>query len=376
MKDTPHEKAGKDFTAGGILALSGRRTTTGDADFDERVDQLVKDWNGKANADLIEELIISALRLARHDVAVADLKLLNRACKELRNAWRVFRPYDNRRKVAIYGSARTDQSSPEAKAAATFARRLVEEGFMILTGAGDGIMGAAQHGAGRDNSFGLNIRLPFEQSANDTIEGDPKLMQFNYFFTRKLTFVKESEAVALFPGGFGTMDECFEVMTLIQTGKTAILPVVMVDVAGGTYWRTFEQFLRGHLLERKLISEEDFSLFKVTDDIEEAVHEVKHFYRVFHSYRYVKSHIVFRLQRRLSQRQLTELNTRFTDIVKTGIIDQSAALPEEQDEESLAHLPRLIFTPHKRKYGRYREFINAINDFDPEKGGGAGSRES
>jgi hypothetical protein len=163
------------------------------------------------------------------------------------------------------------------------------------------------------------------------------------------------------------MDEGFEVLTLIQTGKTAILPVVMVDAPGGTYWKTFEQFLRGHLFERKLISEEDFSLFKITDDIEEAVHEVKHFYRVFHSYRWVKGQVAFRLQRRLSAAQLALLNESFADIVKSGIIMQEKALPEEQDEPNLAHLPRLVFTPHKRKYGRYREFINAINDCDPEK---------
>jgi uncharacterized protein (TIGR00730 family) len=365
MKNIPHEKAGKDFTAGGILALSGRRTTTGDTGFDARVDQLVKDWAGKANPDLIEELIISALRLARHDVSVAELKLQNRVCKELRNAWRVFRPYDNRRKIAVYGSARTAPDMPEAKAAETFARRMVEEGFMVITGAGDGIMGAAQHGAGRDNGFGLNIRLPFEQGANDTIDGDHKLVQFNYFFTRKLTFVKESEAVALFPGGFGTMDEGFEVLTLIQTGKTAILPVVMVDAPGGDYWKTFEQFLRNHLLKRGLISAEDFSLFKVTDDIEEAVHEVKHFYRVFHSYRWVKDRVVFRLQRKLSDTQLSCLNECFGDLVKAGAIVQNGALPEEMDEDTIAHLPRLVFTPHKRNYGRFREFINAINDCDP-----------
>lgn len=368
MKDTPHEKAGKDFTAGGIHALSGRRTsTTGDTDFDARVDQLVKDWQGKANPELIGELIIGALRLARQDVSIAELKLLNRACKELRTAWRVFRPYDNRRKIAVYGSARTHPDEPEAKAAATFSRRMVEEGFMVITGAGDGIMGAAQLGAGRDNSFGLNIKLPFEQSANATIYGDPKLISFNYFFTRKLTFVKESEALALFPGGFGTMDEGFEVLTLVQTGKTAILPIVMVDAPGGDYWKTWEQFLRDHLLRRKLISEEDFALFKITDDIEEAVHEVKNFYRVFHSYRYVKDRIIFRLQRKLSDRQLAQLNTDFADMVKTGLIMQDTALPEEQDEASIVHLPRLTFTPHKRNYGRFRVFINAINDCDPER---------
>lgn len=367
MKDIRHEKVGKDFTAGGILALSGRRTTTGDAEFDKRVGQLVKDWKGTANEDLIEELIISALRLARQEASVAELKLLNRVLKELRNAWRVFRPYDNRRKIAIYGSARTPEDMPEAKAAAKFARRMVEEGFMVITGAGDGIMGAAQQGAGRDNGFGLNIKLPFEQSANDTIEGDPKLIQFNYFFTRKLTFLKESEAVVLFPGGFGTMDEGFEVLTLIQTGKTAILPIVMVDAPGGDYWKTFEKFLRDHLLGRKLIGEDDFSLFKVTDDVEAAVHEVKHFYRVFHSYRYVKDRIVFRLQRPLSAVQVTKLNDDFADLVKAGRIEQNGALPEECDEENIFHLPRLVFTTHRRNFGRIREFINAINDCDTEK---------
>jgi hypothetical protein len=179
--------------------------------------------------------------------------------------------------------------------------------------------------------------------------------------------VKESEALALFPGGFGTMDEGFEVLTLIQTGKSAILPIVMVDAPGGTYWKTFEAFLRGHLLERKLISEEDFSLFMITDDVEAAVHEVKHFYRVFHSYRFVRDRIVFRLQRKLSQAQLAQLNADFPDIVKTGLISQDSALPEEQEESTIAHLPRLIFVPHKRNYGRFRAFINAINDCDPEK---------
>ncbi len=363
MNDTPPENPGKDFTAGGIHALSGRRTTTGDPEFDRRVVELVKDWKGKANAELIEELIIGNLRLARHDVTVAELKLLNRACKELRNAWRVFRPYDDRRKIAIYGSARTPQDLPEAQAAATFARRMVEENFMVITGAGDGIMGAAQKGAGRDNSFGLNIKLPFEQSANETIGGDSKLVSFNYFFTRKLSFVKESEALALFPGGFGTMDEGFEVLTLIQTGKSAILPIVMVDAPGGTYWKTFEQFLRGHLLERRLISEDDFSLFKITDDVEEAVREVKHFYHIFHSYRFVKDLIVFRLQHPLTQNQLADLNTAFADLVKNGIMTQEdAALPEEKDEPGIAHLPRLVFVPRKGNYGRYRQFINAIND--------------
>ncbi len=360
--DPIQQKAGKDFTAGGILALPKRHSTTGDPAFDKRVEELVADWKGSANSEMIEELIISMLRLARQEPDIAELKLLNRACKELRNAWRVFRPYDNRRKIAIYGSARTNPESPDAKAAATFARRMVEEGFMVITGAGDGIMGAAQKGAGRDNSFGLNIRLPFEQSANETIDGDPKLVTFNYFFTRKLTFVKESEAIALFPGGFGTMDEGFEVLTLIQTGKCGIMPIVLVDTPGGGYWQMFEKFLRDQFLARKLISPEDFSLFKITDNIEDAVAEVKQFYRLFHSYRFVKDRLVFRLQKSITTERLAVLNIEFADLVKVGsMTQQDSCLPEEAEEENLAHLPRLIFTPHRRNYGRFRQFIDALN---------------
>ena len=252
-QQTPHEKAGKDFTGGGILALSGKRTTTGDPAFDARVDQLVKDWGGIANADLIEELIISSLRLARHDVSVAELKLLNRAVKELRNAWRVFRPYTNRRKVAVYGSARTHPDEPEAKAAERFSRRMVEEGFMVITGAGDGIMGAAQKGAGADNSFGLNIRLPFEQETNPVMEHSRNVISYKYFFNRKVAFLKESHAVALFPGGFGTLDEALETLTLVQTGKNPPIPLVLIDDDDGSYWEPWFEFLRDTLLTRGLI---------------------------------------------------------------------------------------------------------------------------
>ena len=360
--DPVQQKAGKDFTGGGILMLPRKQSSTGDAAIDARVTQLVKDWAGPGH-EMIEELVISMLRLAKHEACESELKLLNRTCKELRNAWRVFRPFDNRRKIAIYGSARTSPDMPDARASELFARRMVEEGFMVITGAGDGIMGSAQKGAGRDNSFGLNIKLPFEQSANPTIDGDPKLISFNYFFTRKLTFVKESEAIALFPGGFGTMDEGFEVLTLMQTGKATIMPVVMVDHPGGGYWTMFEKFLREQLLARKLISEEDFSLFLITDNIETAVKEVKHFYRIFHSYRFVKDLMVFRLQEKLDDSRLAELNTEFADLIKTGqMTQQDSCLLEEREEENLCHLPRLIFTPHKRKYGRFRQFINAIND--------------
>src|SRR5437588_2009329 len=208
-------------------------------------------------------MILTALKMARDKMSVADLKLISRSMKEMRYAAKIVASYQAFRKVGIFGSARIAQDSPEAKVAEEFARQMVAHNFMIITGGGDGIMGAAQRGAGRDMSFGLNIRLPFEQRANETIEGDKKLINFNYFFTRKLNFVKETHALALFPGGFGTLDEGFEVLTLMQTGKARIIPVVMIETPGGTYWDTWLRFTKEQLLGFGLISPEDFGLFKI-----------------------------------------------------------------------------------------------------------------
>jgi uncharacterized protein (TIGR00730 family) len=232
---------------------------------------------------------------------------------------------------------------------------------MVITGAGDGIMGAAQHGAGREKSFGLNIKLPFEQKSNDTIVGDEKLMTFNYFFTRKLSFVKEADAFAMFPGGFGTMDELFESITLIQTGKANILPVVLVDVPGGGYWQTFLEFLKNHLLHHTLISPNDLSLLRVTDDVEEAVREITTFYRVFHSYRHVRERVVFRLKRKLTAAAVQTLGAEFKDLLKEGGFEQTVALTEETNEEGIAHLPRLIANLKRGDYGRWRQLIDRIN---------------
>src|SRR4051812_42818904 len=231
-------------------------------------------------------MIVTALKVGRDQLSVADLKLFNRSLKEMRYAARIFAPYRGRKKVVVFGSARTPADDPEALAAEEFARRMRELEYMIITGGGDGIMGAAQRGAGRDHSFGLNIRLPFEQKANDVIEGDAKLINFNYFFTRKLSFVKETHAVALFPGGFGTMDEGFEVLTLMQTGKARIIPVVLVDKPGGTYWKTWQAFLAEYLLKLGLVSEGDFSLFRLAENVDAAVDEITSFYRNFISYRW------------------------------------------------------------------------------------------
>src|SRR4029434_9228474 len=233
----------EDFTGGAIHDQPTRRQWSVDAPFDARVRQLVRDWDASESPELIEEMIVTALKIARDHMSVTYLKLINHPIKYMRNAAKVFAPFQHLRKVAIFGSARTPTDSPEYEVAKDFAREMVAHNFMVITGGGDGIMGAAQRGAGRKHSFGINIRLPFEQRANEIIEGDPKLINLNYFFTRKLTVVKKAHAFALFPGGFGTLDETFEVLTLMQTGKARIIPVVLLDRPRGNYWDTWMQFL-------------------------------------------------------------------------------------------------------------------------------------
>jgi uncharacterized protein (TIGR00730 family) len=353
----------QDFTGGGIHALpSHPRRSTGNEEIDRRIRELVHDWGCVQSCELIEQLVGTVLKLARDQITVADLKLFNRSLNELRYAARVFSAYRDKRKVVVFGSARTAPSEPEFAAAEIFARKMREANYMIITGGGDGIMGAAQRGAGRDNSFGLNIRLPFEQRANEIIEGDPKLITFNYFFTRKLNFVKETHAVALFPGGFGTMDEGFEVLTLMQTGKARIIPVVLVDKPGGTYWATWSAFLAEHLLKLGLVSADDLHLFRIVPGVDEAVAEIMKFYRNFRSYRWVGSRMVVRLERKLTEESIAWLNNAFADILAGDQFIQRDALPEEQNEPDLADLPRLVFTPHRRNFGRLRKVIDAIND--------------
>ncbi len=336
--------------------------STGDPEFDARVHALVEDWGGGVDPRLVQEMIVTALKLARDPVPLADMKLLNRALKEMRRATNVFAPFGHRRKVAVFGSARTRPDEPDYQAAVAFSKRIVESGYMIITGGGDGIMGAAQKGAGREHSFGLNIRLPFEQQANETIQGDPKLITFNYFFTRKLNFLKETHAVALFPGGFGTMDEGFETLTLMQTGKARLLPLVFIDKPGGHYWSSWRHFLEEFLLKQGLISEDDFHLFRITEDVEEAVCEITRFYSCFHSYRWVGPRMVVRLERELEADALEALNHEFAGDLESGRVEQTSALPEEVNEPSLSYMPRLVLSPKRHNFGRLRLLINRIND--------------
>jgi hypothetical protein len=356
-----------DFTGGAIHALPTRpRSSTGNPEIDARIKQLIEEWGCGKSGDLIQEMVITALKMGHDDLGVADLKLFSRSLKELRYAARVFAPYAQYKKVVVFGSARTSPDNPAYIAAETFARKMQEHNYMTITGGGEGIMGAAQRGAGRAHSFGLNIRLPFEQHANETIEGDPKLINFNYFFTRKLNFLKETHAVALFPGGFGTMDEGFEVLTLMQTGKARIIPVVLVDQPGGRYWETWFSFLGDYLLKQGLVSQNDFDLFKITHDVDVAIAEVLNFYKNFDSYRWVGSRMVIRLQHKLSAAGLEGLNAQFADILQSGSIVQSAALPEEQNQPELLDLPRLVFTPHRTNFGRLRKLIDAVNAAETE----------
>jgi uncharacterized protein (TIGR00730 family) len=279
----------------------------------------------------------------------------------MRSAAKVFAPFQHLRKVAIFGSARTSADSPEFQVAEDFAREMVAHNFMVITGGGDGIMGASQKGAGRERSFGLNIRLPSEQQANVVIKGDRKLVNLNYFFTRKLTFVKEAHAFALFPGGFGTLDETFEVLTLMQTGKARVIPVVLLDRPRGSYWETWMKFLTDRLLKLGFISPEDFSFFKITHNVAEAIAEILRFYKIYHSARWVGQRLVVRINHRLSRKAMVDLNDKFADIVRSGEIVQGVALRQEKNEPEIWDLPRLLLTPYRDRFGRFRQLIDAIN---------------
>jgi uncharacterized protein (TIGR00730 family) len=325
--------------------------------------------NADANGDgpistdsLVNEIKETADRLLKDGAARGDVKILSRTMKELRYAFKVFAPYRGRRKVSIFGSARIGPDHPEYQQAEAFGRAMAAAGWMVITGASSGIMEAGHVGAGREHSMGVNILLPFEQSTNRIIAGDPKLVHLKYFFTRKLLFVKESDAVALFPGGFGTMDEGFEVLTLVQTGKREMIPLVFVDEPGGDYWKNWEDHVRKHLLTRGYISEADLSLFKVTDDVTDAAAEVLRFYRTFHSMRFVYDQLVLRLQRRPGPELMDRLNADFRDILVDGTFELTGPLEEEAGDDHLADLPRLVFHFDRKGLGRLRQLIDTINN--------------
>ena len=325
----------------------------------------IEEWLGSQSASgnegLIAEMIGTVLKLSGDDTSRGDLKILNRALKELRHAYRIFAPYKGVRKVSIFGSSRVREDENIYQMTRELARRLAEENFMIITGAGPGIMQAGHEGAGREHSFGVNIRLPSQQKANRFIDGDPKLMSFHFFFTRKLIFVKQADAVVVFPGGFGTQDELLEAITLAQTGKAQLVPLILMDQPSGTYWQEWQDFFRTAVLSRGYITEEEMGFVKIIDDVEAAVGEIKTFYRNYHSYRYVKRDLVIRLRCPPTPSLIERLSREFRDILREAPVRRTERLPEESDDPETLHLYRLLVPFNQIDFARLRQMIDVIN---------------
>ncbi len=341
------------------------RYRTGDATADAALAEVVDALGRPTDADLLFESLVSIVRMGREGADRADLKLVTAALKELRYASLVFGPYRDVRKVSIFGSARTEVDDPTYVLARDFGAAMADASWMVITGAGPGIMAAGIEGAGADMAFGVNILLPFESTATEAILGDPKLINFRYFFTRKLTFLRESDAFALFPGGFGTMDEAFELLTLLQTGRAQLAPVVLVESPKSSYWKSWRQFVLDELARRQLISPEDLGLVKICDSVDEATEEVTTFYSSYHSQRTVGRRLVLRLTREVGDAELARLNRDFADIVVSGAIERTAATPSEVDDGDVVDLPRLALRFDRAHFARLRQLVDALNTPHP-----------
>lgn len=327
------------------------------------IDDLIMIAGGNADTiegELIAQIIETSLKLVHEGHDTGQLKLISRSLKELRYAYRVFNAYKGTRRISIFGSARTAEDHPDYYAAKEFSQGIADNEWMCITGAANGIMKAGLEGASRESSFGLSIRLPFEVPTNTVIEGDPKLIVFRYFFTRKLMFMSHSDAVAVFPGGVGTLDELFEVLTLVQTGKSNIIPIVLMEGASGVYWKNWKHYVEEHLLANGWISASDLKLFYLAKSPEDGVNHILKFYRRYHSSRYVNDMLVIRLLEPLKAGQIKILNEKFGFLVQSGSIEPSGPLPEESDH---LHLPRLVFHHTRSDFGSVRSLIDAINDF-------------
>ena len=332
-----------------------------DPELKRRIDELIAFKGGGHNPDAVADIIENALKLLTDVEDTGDVRVIQTAVRELRYAYRLFAPYADKRKVTIFGSARTQPNKLEYQQAVEFGRKIVQAGFMVITGAGPGIMQAGHEGAGPENSFGMNIRLPWEQGANPVIAQDKKLVTFKYFFTRKLTFIRHSDAIVLFPGGFGTMDEGYEAITLMQTGKSQLMPLVLVDKPGGTYWKTWDKQVREHLLRDALISPDDLNLYHITDNADEAVKTVTRFYRNFHSTRFVKDLFIIRLKHAPTETAIEALNEDFADIIVGPPIKRIEPAPEEREDNDCLDLQRIAFGFNRRDYGRLRQLVDMLN---------------
>ncbi|HEY2951968.1 MAG TPA: LOG family protein [Verrucomicrobiae bacterium] len=325
--------------------------------------ELIAFKGGGHNEDLVTDIIENGLKILTDVEARGDVRVIQTALRELRYAFKLFAPHAAVHKVTMFGSARTPPSRTEYLQAVEFAKKIANEGWMVITGAGPGIMQAGHEGAGPERSFGANIRLPWEQSANPVIQNDKKLITFKYFFTRKLTFLRHSDAIVLFPGGFGTMDEGYEALTLMQTGKARMMPLVLMDRPGGAYWKTWDKHIREHLLRNDFISPDDLCLYQITDDADQAVKIITRFYRNYHSMRFVRELLVIRLKHPPSESAIDNLNEDFADIIAGEKIRLVGATAEEREDNQCVNLPRLAFEFNKRDYGRLRQMIDLLNSF-------------
>jgi uncharacterized protein (TIGR00730 family) len=332
-----------------------------DHELKRRIQELIAYKGGGHNTDLVEDIIENALKLLNDVEDRGDVRVIQTAIRELRYAFRLFASHAHVPKVTIFGSARTLPTKQEYQQAVEFSRKIAAAGWMVITGAGPGIMQAGHEGAGPERSFGANIRLPWEQAANPIIQHDKKLITFRYFFTRKLTFVRHSLAIVLFPGGFGTLDEGYEALTLMQTGKSKLMPLVLIDRPGGTYWKTWDKTIREHLLRNSLISHDDLHLYNVTDDTDEAVKIITRFYRNYHSMRFVRELLVIRLKHPPAPTAIDGLNEDFADIITGEKIHAIEPTEDEREDNQFLNLPRIAFDFNRRDYGRLRQLIDVVN---------------
>jgi uncharacterized protein (TIGR00730 family) len=332
-----------------------------DPELKRRIQDLIAFKGGGFNEENVSDIIENALKLLTDVQDSGDVRVIQTALRELRYAFKLFAPYSESRKVTIFGSARTQATRMEYHQAHEFGRKISEAGFMVITGAGGGIMHAGHEGAGPERSFGANIRLPWEQTANPVIREDKKLITFKYFFTRKLIFIRHSDAIALFPGGFGTMDEGYEALTLMQTGKSQLMPLVLIDKPGGTYWKTWDKHVREHLLRDQLISPDDLHLYQITDDTDQAVKVITRFYRNFHSTRFVKDLFVIRLKHAPSESAIEAMNEDYHDIIIGPKMMRIDPTPEEIADKDNVELARIGFGFNRRDYGRLRLLIDQLN---------------
>ncbi|HOX59299.1 MAG TPA: LOG family protein [Candidatus Paceibacterota bacterium] len=332
-----------------------------DPELKRRIQELIEYRHGGHNEENVADIIENGLKLLKDVKHSGDVRVIQTALRELRYAFKLFAPYSHVRKVTMFGSARTQPTQAEYQQGVEFGRKIAAAGFMVITGAGPGIMQAGHEGAGPKMSFGVNIRLPWEQSANPVIREDKKLVTFKYFFTRKLIFIRHSDAIALFPGGFGTLDEGYEALTLMQTGKSQLMPLVLVDRPGGTYWKTWDRHVREHLLRDQLISPDDLNLYQITDNIDLAVKIITRFYRNFHSTRFVKDLFIIRLKHAPSDSALEAMNEDFADINLGPPMKRIKATPEERADDDQVDLPRVAFNFNRKDYGRLRQLIDVLN---------------